>query len=169
MNDLSSEELEFLTHSNYIENEYSKEALEDAINAWNYFAKDSREPLFSLESILHCHYLLLWKLRPDIAGKIRDCDVWIGGNRKIFTSKCLIENDIRELNLRMIQSSFCKDINKTEITIKHHVEFERIHPFEDGNGRVGRIIYNAHRLRLGLPIHIIHEGEEQMEYYKWFN
>ena len=49
-----------------------------------------------------------------------------------------------------------------------HVIFEKIHPFRDGNGRVGRILYNIHRLLVGLPIHIIHEGVEQMEYYKWF-
>ena len=49
-----------------------------------------------------------------------------------------------------------------------HIDFEQLHPFEDGNGRVGRILYNIHRVTLGLPIHIIHEGEEQMEYYKWF-
>lgn len=29
---------------------------------------------------------------------------------------------------------------------KFHIEFERIHPFEDGNGRTGRIITNAHLL-----------------------
>jgi len=37
-----------------------------------------------------------------------------------------------------------------------------------GNGRVGRILYNIHRLLLGLPIHVIHEGKEQKEYYTWF-
>jgi len=58
--------------------------------------------------------------------------------------------------------------NKEERSKQIHVAFEDIHPFVDGNGRVGRILYNIHRIKLGLPIHIIHEGEEQKEYYKWF-
>ena len=32
-----------------------------------------------------------------------------------------------------------------------HDRFERIHPFLDGNGRVGRILMNQLRLQLGLP------------------
>jgi hypothetical protein len=56
-----------------------------------------------------------------------------------------------------------------EVFIKQwHINFEGIHPFEDGNGRIGRILMNLQRLSVGLPILIIHEGEEQFEYYKWF-
>lgn len=162
-------EREFLDHSNRIEGEYGNIALEDATQAWKYFTKDNQESSFSLESILHCHYLLMRRLRPDIAGKIRNCDVFIGGRRSIFISESLIELDIRKLNLYIIQSSILKDTtNKVKFTKDLHISFECIHPFEDGNGRVGRIIYNAHRLRLGLPIHIIHEGEEQANYYRWF-
>lgn len=38
---------------------------------------------------------------------------------------------------------------------KFHIEFERIHPFEDGNGRTGRIITNAHLLNNNLAPIII--------------
>lgn len=38
---------------------------------------------------------------------------------------------------------------------KFHIEFERIHPFEDGNGRTGRIITNAHLLHNHLAPVII--------------
>lgn len=41
---------------------------------------------------------------------------------------------------------------------KFHIEFERIHPFEDGNGRTGRIILNANLVRNELaPILITPE------------
>jgi Fic family protein len=56
-----------------------------------------------------------------------------------------------------------------EKTLLMHIKFEEIHPFEDGNGRVGRILWNIQRLMLGLPLKIIHTGKEQFDYYKIFN
>ena len=44
--------IEFLKQSNYIELEYSDQALEDSIIAWNYFY---RQTDFNLETLLHCH------------------------------------------------------------------------------------------------------------------
>jgi Fic/DOC family protein len=33
---------------------------------------------------------------------------------------------------------------------KQHVEFERLHPFMDGNGRTGRTLWAWHMMRVGL-------------------
>jgi Fic family protein len=49
-----------------------------------------------------------------------------------------------------------------------HIKFEEIHPFEDGNGRVGRLIWAWQRRQMGLPLLIIFNREKQ-EYYKLFN
>lgn len=44
---------------------------------------------------------------------------------------------------------------------KFHIEFERIHPFEDGNGRTGRIILNSNLIKNELaPILITPEMHE---------
>ncbi len=159
---VTKEELEFLDNSNAIESEYSKEALEYAVKAWEYMKEINY--YISMGCIMKVHSILMWLLRHDIAGKLRNCDVMIGGKRKVFVSEFLLKEQLRQLCIYIETSIEYQQDKSKEL----HVDFEDIHPFEDGNGRVGRIIYNAHRLRLGLPIHVIHEGKEQMEYYKWF-
>ena len=45
-----------------------------------------------------------------------------------------------------------------------HIEFERIHPFSDGNGRTGRILINYEMLRNDLPPIVI-PAERRTEYF----
>lgn len=154
---MTSKEVKFLNESNAIEGVYTYEALEDAKEAWEY-AKLLK--YLRTDKVLVIHEILMHRLDPKIAGKIRKIPVYIGGREA---------PNAGSIRRRMFQlfNDMCPN---TETEIKNrHVEFEKIHPFEDGNGRVGRIIYNWELLKAGFPIHVIHEGKEQQEYYKWFH
>ena len=50
-------------------------------------------------------------------------------------------------------------------TIRFHWEFERIHPFQDGNGRVGRLIALKECLRRGIVPFLI-EDDKKLYYYR---
>ena len=52
-----------------------------------------------------------------------------------------------------------------EDIVEFHVRFERIHPFQDGNGRIGRLIMFKECLKYGIVPFII-EDQFKMFYYR---
>tara|TARA_Y100000310_G_C20569082_1_gene757056 strand:+ start:158 stop:655 length:498 start_codon:yes stop_codon:yes gene_type:complete len=151
---------EFLKESNYIEKEYSGQAFVDAMVAWDY-AFDGREDI-NLKYVLGIHGFLLENLWPEIAGKVRKGGVKIGGRKYERKPKKVLEGEIKD----WIKS--CEGMTCEEDVRQAHIRFEHMHPFRDGNGRVGRILMNVQRLNLGLDLLVIHEGWEQSNYYRWF-
>lgn len=58
-----------------------------------------------------------------------------------------------------------KKVKTMEDILDFHVRFERIHPFQDGNGRVGRLIMFKECLKYGIVPFII-EDNLKMFYYR---
>lgn len=49
---------------------------------------------------------------------------------------------------------------------KYHIEFEKIHPFEDGNSRTGRLLINYELLKNDLPPVVIAK-EDRVKYFEF--
>ena len=52
--------------------------------------------------------------------------------------------------------------------MKAHVEFEKIHPFVDFNGRTGRLLLLWHTVNLKMPIDVIRAKTKHKKYYPLF-
>ncbi len=75
----------------------------------------------------------------------------------------ILSKDTAE-NIRLIQADK-PDFGKVFLSLAmHHILFERIHPFVDGNGRTGRLLLTYELILLGLlPVDIRYE--ERKRYY----
>jgi Fic family protein len=115
----------------------------------------------SEDFILKLHQILMNSIRPD-AGIYRDHGVRIVGanvpTANYIKIPKLMENIVNEINTPP------EDII-TQVSIIHS-EFEKIHPFSDGNGRIGRLIMTAMLLKENLPPAIIKQ-EQKGDYYKY--
>jgi fido (protein-threonine AMPylation protein) len=175
MNKITDIEREFLLESNKIEREYSDEALEDAIIAWNYAKSEFKKSKgkLSIPFILGIHERLLRRLAPHYAGQIRDCPVYIGGECRNQSREEIVMELTELCNMwdkkkEILKSKAKRKQDREEFTKRWHILYEFCHKACDGNGRTGRILWNLQRLYLGLNILIIHEGLEQTNYYKIF-
>lgn len=68
---------------------------------------------------------------------------------------------VDNLNYRLEHAKEKED--KLKAILDTHIQFERIHPFSDGNGRTGRMIMNYSLLQEGFPPLII-EKEAKAQY-----
>ncbi|MFQ9678387.1 MAG: Fic family protein, partial [Eggerthella lenta] len=60
-------------------------------------------------------------------------------------------NQVNQLMMQLVyEYNHDDDVDPYLREARFHIRFERIHPFEDGNGRTGRILVNRGLLQAGL-------------------
>lgn len=127
---------------------------------------DSPGILLDTKLILELHKTLLSGIRDDWAGRFRSGKEWVRVGAHVGANPDFVPglmrdllNDYHESNNRYFLESIAW----------FHAEFETIHPFNDGNGRLGRVLINQQLMNLGYPSIIIPNKGKHTSYYPAFD
>ena len=137
-----------------------QEAINHKIALEFVFSKVKKDFKIDGDFILDVHRMIMHGINKD-AGKLRKVNVAIKGLQKKLPHYQFVPQLFKE---------FVSDVNKYEgniikkIAINHY-EFEEMHPFTDGNGRVGRLVSIAQLLSKGFPPSVIQNKDRERYYY----
>jgi len=100
--------------------------------------------------LLRWHQELFRETKADIAGQLRGVQVWIRGSKHVPPTPIEVRPSLLEL-LRSVGRNRAK-LHPVQLAAEFHYRFENIHPFVDGNGRVGRLAMNMLLRQHGYPM-----------------
>ena len=124
-------------------------------------AKDSE---LTKDLILLLHQMLIGGINDAIAGRFREQGEYVRVGTHIAPAPEHVERMIDEILVEYSSDLGSYFLDKIA---RFHLDFETIHPFCDGNGRLGRVLINFQLIQLGLPRLIIRNSEKE-RYYQAF-
>ncbi|MBU0722072.1 Fic family protein [Patescibacteria group bacterium] len=129
-----------------------------------YVNKKAKEQELTIEIILLLHKILISNIRDDIAGRFRKNNEYVRVGNYIAPNPKEIVDRIGKM---LIEYNAASHENIIKRIARLHLVFENIHPFIDGNGRIGRVINNYLLIREGfVPINI--KFIDRKNYYEAF-
>ena len=114
--------------------------------------------------ILAMHKMLLTGIDDSIAGRFRRDEEYVIVGRHLPPAPDEVEPLTDEIMREYIDDFDGYFLDKIA---KFHLDFETIHPFCDGNGRIGRVIINYQLRACGFP-RVIIRFKERDAYYQAF-
>lgn len=117
-----------------------------------YIDTKAKEAELSLPLMLLLHKMLIANIRDDIAGRFRTGNEWVRVGAHVGADP----KDVERLLIDMLGTYHAGGDKSIVARIARlHLTFESIHPFCDGNGRIGRALNNYALIREGyVPINI---------------
>ena len=124
---------------------------------------DMAEEALSEEIIKHLHYILKHDTRDSAlswfaVGDYKRRANMVGGRE---TAK---PKDVQKRMQALLAEYNAKKTVTIDDVIALHAEFEYIHPFQDGNGRVGRLVALKECLRYNITPFIIEDAKKHFYY-----
>lgn len=130
-----------------------------------YLRAKPKNEVLSKDSILLLHRMLIENIKEEIAGRFRLSGEYVRVGTHIAPAPENIEQLIDEI---LIEYSSDQTSYFLDRIAKFHLDFETIHPFNDGNGRIGRLLVNCQFSSFGFP-GIIIRNKEKLQYEFSFN
>lgn len=112
--------------------------------------------------ILLLHKMLLGNINEEFAGRFRKAGEYVRVGTYIAPHPEFVDRYIEDLIISYRADDETYFLDKIA---RFHLEFEHIHPFCDGNGRMGRVLMNLQLKHCGFSPLIIRNKEKQ-NYYK---
>jgi len=130
----------------------------------SYINKRAKEQELDLDVILSLHKMLISNIRDDVAGRFRSDSEYVRVGSHIAPGPKEIKDRLQKMLAEYNATSHESIIKRIA---RLHLTFEYIHPFVDGNGRIGRVINNYLLIREGfVPINI--KFIDRKKYYEAF-
>ena len=130
-----------------------------------YMRKKVKESELGKDLIVLFHQMLIGGIDDAIAGRFRGKGEYVRVGAYIAPAPEHVE---RMLETSLLEYSSDLGTYFLDRIARFHLDFETIHPFCDGNGRIGRVIINFQLLQHGLPRIIIRNKEKDV-YYRAFS
>ncbi|MDP3758705.1 MAG: Fic family protein, partial [Candidatus Daviesbacteria bacterium] len=118
----------------------------------------------SIEAIRLLHQMLIGNIDDSIAGRLRKKGEYVRIGTFIAVAPEHVERMLEEALVEYSSDHISYFVDKIS---KFHLIFETIHPFNDGNGRIGRILINYQLYKLGFPGIIIRDKEKKIYYHSF--